>query len=362
MRPGPLAVVAALFTCACAAAQGSKDTAQLVRDTRSAQKSSLYEVGARGVENPIAGAEKGALAIEAEGEKVGKELADGPAKIENALGGAVGMGNIAQTKMPESSEAKGEAGKITEDLNVVNSLEDKVEASILHKMTDGKDKAQCDENVFLMWDNGIGAGVCVLHAWVLVVMMAGWGAFTGGIWWIVCKGKGRSQKAWDEAQLHAAPYRATGICSCWGLKPLAIGEACFCNFFMWAETMIRSGTMPWVIVAAVGGVVWLLAPFIHSLGLVYCMFRFVGRFKLRQKLESSSEQHEHETEEAGDAFNDCLMVACCGPCAVAQEAEYLELRANEGQPAPDGADLRHLLEHFTEKEEHHGDYAAQQSW
>jgi len=360
MRPAGLAVLASLCTCACAAAQGSKDTAQLVRDTRSAQKASLVEVDSKG--NPIDGAEKGALQAEKVAEDTAKDLADGPAKLENALGGAVGMGNIAQTKMPESSEAKGEAGKITEDLNVVNSLEDKVEASILHKMTDGKNKAACDENVFLMWDAGIGDGVCVLHAWVLVAMMAGWGAFTGGIWWIVCKGKGRSKTAWDEGQLNAAPFRATGICGCFSnLKPLAIGEATFCNFFMWAETMIRSGTMPWVIVAAVGGVVWLLAPFVHSLGLVYCMFRFVGRFKLRQKLESSEEQHEHEAEETGDAFNDCIMVACCGPCAVAQEAEYLELRANEGQPAPDGADLRHLLEHFTEKGDQ-GDYAAQQSW
>jgi len=377
MCPAPvsLAVVATLATCAHAAALGggSKDTAQLVRDTRSVGKSTLYEVDARGLPSPGAAeqkAEQAALQTEKMAEGMGKSIVDGPAKLEDMGGAIVGQPKIAETGMPESPEAQKEAGKFAEDINLINNLEDKAEASIFHKMTDGKNQQACDENAFLTWTGS----VCVLHGWVLLVINCGLGAIWGGVWWIVCKGKGRSQRSWDEHQLAATPYKAdkdkccSGVCGCMpcgcgsNLKPLACMEAWCCTYFMWGETMIRSGTLPTVVVGAVGFFVFVMTPFVHSLQLIFCMFRFVGRFKLRQKMESSEEQQAHEGEETSDALMDAVCAGCCGPCAVAQEAEYLELRANEGQPAPDGADLRHLLEHFTEKDEKQGEWAGQQSW
>jgi hypothetical protein len=346
-----LALVATLLTCAYAAALGggSKESAQLVRDSRSAWQAYFSETGP----NPVQGAEKAAGAAEQQVEKLAEDTADAPDKIIDAAAGAVGQKDLMETKMPESKEAKGEMAKILEELNLVNSVIEHAQASLFHKLTDGKDEEPCKANAMLSWDAGYrgGGGGCTIHVWVIMAVYLGWFLITGGIWMIVCKGKGRSKTPWDAQQLAMPPYKATGICSCFfNLKPLAICEGCWCSFFMWAETMIRSGTLPKVIVYVVGVIVWAVAPVLHSAAFVYCMFRFMGRYKLREKMESTEEQHSQESEETGNAMRD-LGAVICGPCAIAQEAEYLELKANEGQPAPDGADLRHLLEWQVEHQE-----------
>jgi hypothetical protein len=327
-----LALVATLLACARAAALGggSKASAQLVRDSKSASQASFWE-----------GGPNAAGAAEQEVEKLSEDLADGPDKVLDAAGGMIGQKDLMETKMPESSEAKGEAGKLVEDANLVNSIEEHGEASLFHKLTDGKNKDACNANVMLTWDDG--SGKCTIHAWVIVAASALQLVIWGGIWSVVCKGKGRSKTPWDAQQLAMRPYKATGICTCCSFRPLAIVETVFCSFFMWAETMQRSGTFPTVILYIVTFIYFIIAPFAHGASFVFCMFRFVGRFKLRQKMESSEEQHADEDEETSNACSD-LICMICYPCHVAQEAEYLELKANEGQPAPDGADLRHLLE------------------
>lgn len=222
------------------------------------------------------------------------------------------------------------------------------------------DQASCT-GFFLQWDpeasiltqSNTGEyttikGHCKFTTPSLLVVFVAISLVNFAIWWVVCKGKGRSVRSLDAAQLEKPPYQAIRLCDCWGLNGRAVLETIFCPFYMWGETMVRSGTMPLPVVALVGVIHFVAERFISGVYLVFCLFRCLGRVSLRNKLG-------HEAPAASICaaicrmISDCTAICCCNCCSIAQEAEYLELKANDGQPAADNVNLQQQLHTNTPK-------------
>lgn len=242
---------------------------------------------------------------------------------------------------PENTETKHEIEKVEEAAGGVTSFEVYTERYVFNQYVAHIDQASCT-GFFLQWDanallwkgNTFIKGHCTLSGWAILAACVTVLIVDFAIWWVVCKGKSRSARSLDATQLQQYPYQSIGICDCWGMKGRAVLEAIFCPTFMWGETMVRSGTMPWPVVALVGIINYVVTRFTASLNFVFCLFRCLGRVSLRNKLDHKA---------PASLVSDCAAICCCPCCSIAQETEYLELRANKGQPALDDADLQQLL-------------------
>lgn len=147
-------------------------------------------------------------------------------------------------------------------------------------------------------------------------------------WWCFRDNKYRKpgQAAYD--------FEPVPMCSC--CKSCSICCATmFCHPFMWAKTLDKQNYMPeWagILLQFVFGL--LGAIFMGPPWLFTCILRCYFRRQIRL-----------DTDQSPNNCNDCLMHCCCSPCAVQQEAEYIELKkpqsralleANEGESGDSG--------------------------
>lgn len=152
------------------------------------------------------------------------------------------------------------------------------------------------------------------------------------VWWLCCRYKGRATRTVEDSALNEVPFEPVGICTCWSFKGKAICETCFCWHFMWAETAFRSGILPLPAVFFILLCSYILGVFVGSVAIVFFVGRVLARFMLRQKL------HPGAPSDCKSWFFDACCVFWCPCCTIAQETEYLELKANGGKPAEDGMD------------------------
>jgi Cys-rich protein (TIGR01571 family) len=247
---------------------------------------------------------------------------------------------------PEDTETKQEVEQVEEAAGGVMNVEIYTGRYFYNQYVAHIDQESCT-GFFLQWDpsNQVTKnGRCTLTTAAMLIAVSTLVLVEFAIWWLVCKGKSRSVRTMDDTQLQQYPYQAIGICDCWGLKARAVIEAIFCPTYMWGETMVRSGTMPWPVVALVSIIQFVVSKFTSSLGMVFCLLRCLGRVSLRNKIDHKA------PNSCTSLISDCAVICCCPCCSIAQETEYLELKANKGQPASDDADLQQMLSTNAPKE------------
>jgi Cys-rich protein (TIGR01571 family) len=150
----------------------------------------------------------------------------------------------------------------------------------------------------------------------------------GFIWAFACMGNQRSTLLVSRDQL-SGDFKPIGLCSCLSMRAMNVAETCCCSIFMWAETSAKIGVGSFGLLLA--GVIFLQvidnalitaggpAQYLGYLGgLLYLGLRLWIRYTLRKDLKQGS------NNTAADALYDFFSHLCCTPCAIAQEAEFIE--------------------------------------
>jgi hypothetical protein len=154
-------------------------------------------------------------------------------------------------------------------------------------------------------------------------------ALLGFVWSFVCMGKQRSTMLVSRDDL-SGDFKPIGLCACISMRALNVAETCCCSLFMWAETAAKLGVGSFGLLLA--GVIFLQvvdnglimvggpAHYLGYLGgLIYVAIRiFVRTTVLRRDLKQGT------SNGMADGIYDCLSHVCCTPCAIAQEAEFVE--------------------------------------
>jgi Cys-rich protein (TIGR01571 family) len=150
----------------------------------------------------------------------------------------------------------------------------------------------------------------------------------GFIWAFACMGNQRSTMLVSRDDL-SGDFKPIGLCSCISMRAMNVAETCCCSIFMWAETAAKLGVGSFGLLLA--GVVTLQvldnalitvggpAAYLGYLGgIIYLGLRLWARHMMRKDLK----QQTNNT--AADALYDFFSHLCCTPCAIAQEAEFVE--------------------------------------
>jgi hypothetical protein len=154
-------------------------------------------------------------------------------------------------------------------------------------------------------------------------------AILGFVWCFMCMGQQRSTMLVSRDEL-SGDLKPVGLCSCLSFKITQVAETLCCSVFMWAETAAKLGVGSFGLLLAAALFLQVLDNALITAGgpreylgllggLLYLGIRlFVRTATLRRDLKQGS------SNTIADAVYDFFSHLCCSPCAIAQEAEFVE--------------------------------------
>jgi len=145
------------------------------------------------------------------------------------------------------------------------------------------------------------------------------------LWYFACKGSERAPRRATKDELKKGDFNPVGLCACCSWKVLNIFEAVCCPHFLWAETAGKLQVLNFFALLALVILALALAPLTFTVTMyLFVLSRIWVRYSMRQRFSQVSQ---------GCCFDmvwDCCIHLLCFPCAVSQEAEFVEHLEHHG--------------------------------
>jgi len=145
------------------------------------------------------------------------------------------------------------------------------------------------------------------------------------LWYFACKGSERAPRRATKDELKKGDFNPVGLCACCSWKVLNIFEALCCPHFLWAETAGKLQVLNFFALLALVILALALAPLTFTVTMyLFVLSRIWVRYSMRQRFSQVSQ---------GCCFDmvwDCCIHLLCFPCAVSQEAEFVEHLEHHG--------------------------------